>query len=363
MDKLETTKSQNTANDAITDDVAAKAYIENFANDTFIKADESQRSSKVTRQTADTFKASATFLDSLSIWGEVEKDLSAKSKFAKFHAARILKAFKAGEDPNETNPVVEEPSAPAEDGIEAELKDLERQESGVGGEIYRPPTVESAPDSRIPSRPNSTLPGDVIAPPPLPTRMPNDLTSPAAPQPDEHDVSPIEPADNVASRQGSVGGGYFPNVPSAPAQSDVDMTGTGTGTDPTLTQPPQSPQQPLNPQDFYNTAAPPPTAPSLGSLDLTSPGIPQQLPPAQPPAAPLVHAPPIVQQIPRQVPAPAPAPATVAQAPPVGGYRIDDESTMAAQKHARWAISALNFEDASTAVKELRLALQSLGAA
>jgi vacuolar protein sorting-associated protein VTA1 len=36
---------------------------------------------------------------------------------------------------------------------------------------------------------------------------------------------------------------------------------------------------------------------------------------------------------------------------------------MAATKHAKWAISALNFEDSSTAVKELRAALQALGAA
>jgi len=35
---------------------------------------------------------------------------------------------------------------------------------------------------------------------------------------------------------------------------------------------------------------------------------------------------------------------------------------MAAQKHAKWAISALNFEDVDTAVRELRIALQSLGA-
>jgi len=43
-------------------------------------------------------------------------------------------------------------------------------------------------------------------------------------------------------------------------------------------------------------------------------------------------------------------------------YRRDDEAVMAAQKHAKWAISALNFEDVDTAVKELRIALQSLGA-
>lgn len=31
------------------------------------------------------------------------------------------------------------------------------------------------------------------------------------------------------------------------------------------------------------------------------------------------------------------------------------------QKHARWAISALNYEDVETARKELRLALAMLG--
>ena len=33
-----------------------------------------------------------------------------------------------------------------------------------------------------------------------------------------------------------------------------------------------------------------------------------------------------------------------------------------AQKHAKWAISALNFEDVPTAVRELRKALELLGA-
>jgi vacuolar protein sorting-associated protein VTA1 len=33
-----------------------------------------------------------------------------------------------------------------------------------------------------------------------------------------------------------------------------------------------------------------------------------------------------------------------------------------AAKHAKWAISALNFEDVDTAVKQLRLALETLGA-
>ena len=51
--------------------------------------------------------------------------------------------------------------------------------------------------------------------------------------------------------------------------------------------------------------------------------------------------------------------------PPVASqenYLADEEAVLKAQKHARWAISALNFEDVNTAVKELRGALESLGA-
>ena len=43
-------------------------------------------------------------------------------------------------------------------------------------------------------------------------------------------------------------------------------------------------------------------------------------------------------------------------------YFSDEEAIMKAQKHAKWAISALNFEDVNTAVKELNIALDSLGA-
>ena len=59
------------------------------------------------------------------------------------------------------------------------------------------------------------------------------------------------------------------------------------------------------------------------------------------------------------------APLPRAMAPPqvVGqAYLTDEEAILNAQKHARWAISALNFEDADTAVKELREALEALGA-
>lgn len=43
-------------------------------------------------------------------------------------------------------------------------------------------------------------------------------------------------------------------------------------------------------------------------------------------------------------------------------FTPDDMAMSQAQKHARWAISALNFEDVPTAVRELRRALETLGA-
>jgi vacuolar protein sorting-associated protein VTA1 len=43
-------------------------------------------------------------------------------------------------------------------------------------------------------------------------------------------------------------------------------------------------------------------------------------------------------------------------------FSTDQKDINQAQKHAKWAISALNFEDVPTAVKELRNALAMLGA-
>lgn len=349
MDKLETTKATNASNDAIVDDVAAKAYIENFSLETFNRADESQRSNKVTKQTADTFLAAVTFMDLLSIWGQVDQEITSKSKFAKYHARRILQAIKAGEDPNATNPVIEEPQQVGEDNMDAELRELETQQNGAQSGAYQPPTIQSDNPS---DGPENTFQGDTALP--------------SMPHQSEYQVSPIEPPEAENSRHNSIGGGYFPTAPSAPA--DVDMQDED---------PPEIPPPPENmdPKDFYNTTAPAPpsqpSAPSPASLGISSHARPSRPPPeqmtAQPPAIPPVQSPPMQSP---PVPAPhahyaaKPAPASMdpLQSAPATGFRTDDEANIAATKHAKWAISALNFEDVNTAVKELRLALQSLGA-
>lgn len=361
MDKVEQYKAANATNDAVVDDVASKAYVENFALETFNKGDEAQRTNKVNKQTADTFQAAATFMELLNIWSPLGPEIQAKVKYAKFHALRIAKAYKAGEDPNATNPVVEEPKPEqtGEDGLEEELRNMEN-DAGV----YKQPTVESAPDSAMPSRPHSTLPEDR---PVLPTRAADERLAPQEP-----DISPIEPADNGNSRAGSVGGGYFPSVPDAP--SNVNSAGP-------IIQPPSSTQTftTSDPADFYSQpqqpSPPQPSAPPPEDLERPSRPTPHQatlgpaVPPIQspPPAipSPAVPSAPPFQAVPPPVQAPplqSIPPQTVHVGPPPGGYKTDDDSIMAAQKHAKWAISALNFEDVNTAVKELRIALQNLGA-
>lgn len=239
MDRLEETKNEQSDNDAITDDVAAKAYIEDFALETFRRGDDAIHSNRATRQTIDTFQAAATFLDllNMAIWAPINPEMAAKSKYAKYHAVRIAKATKAGEDPNETNPVdaVEDKTVPP---AVAETSASPAVVETTAEEFYARPTVESEPTT------------------PLPTVPPG---APVIPQPS-----------------------FVPGPPT----------------------------------------------------------------PVGPP--------------PEPVPISVAVPAVVS--PANAAYRTDDDSIASAQKHAKWALSALNFEDSATAVKELRLALQSLGA-
>ncbi|KAF2723222.1 DUF605-domain-containing protein [Polychaeton citri CBS 116435] len=358
MDKLEQEKNESATNDAIVDDVAAKAYVENFALDTFERADKAQREDRVNRQTADTFQAAATFLDTLGIWGSLDAEQSAKSKFAKFHALRIARALKAGEDPNATNPKVERLPVPGEDELDAEMKDLEAKVAGGQerrGSSYLPPTVESAPESKQPSRPESTAPGIPFDPPQIPKTEPGD--QPMA-SPGQGDVSPIESNE----RHNSIGGGYFPSVPGEPHTDTADAPAPSAETplEPDFSEQPSAP----SPTEFYQAShAPQAPTPSFAPIRPDRPP-PEQMT-AQPPAQPSPQPSPAFQPPPGSFPAPQigfAQPTPPAHAPPIGGYKSDDESTMAAQKHAKWAISALNFEDVPTAVKELRLALQSLGA-
>ncbi|UKZ80333.1 hypothetical protein TrVFT333_008091 [Trichoderma virens FT-333] len=278
LERLEATKVERPDDDAIMDNTAGQAYVEQFAQETFDRAERTMKANKVTRQTADTFDAAATFFDLTHEWGTPEPDVLQKIKFAKWNAARILKAIREGNDPNESNPKPREvEDEPALDALDPAVQQFTSP--------FSPPQAayaEDVPDGGEPSRQEPVQEG----PPPtesLPTQPPH-------------------------------------STPQLPPQF-------------TSYAPPPQPPQPVNP-----SVPPSWTAPSVA----VPPAV------ASPAAAPIPVAAPIV--------------------PPVtnvsgGGRIVADQKSMAqAQKHAKWAISALNFDDVPTAVQELRNALATLGA-
>ena len=52
-------------------------------------------SNTICRQTADTLLAASTFLEVMSVWKNNDPEITSKTKFAKYHALRIVKAIKA----------------------------------------------------------------------------------------------------------------------------------------------------------------------------------------------------------------------------------------------------------------------------
>lgn len=187
-----------------------------------------------------------------------------KIKFAKWNAARILKAIREGRDPNESNPNLELEGEVALDFEDPEVRAI------TGGKA----SVEDVEDEGEPSR--VPLPGSVDA------------------QPDAEE--------------------YFPPGPHVVQPPVITI--------------PDSP-----PASYTTPDAPPAHSPPSPIISTPAPQEYYTAPPPQ------THY--------------APAPATA--------FKGDYKDLNQAQKHAKFAISALNFEDVGTAVEELRKALAALG--
>ncbi|KAB8606235.1 hypothetical protein FH972_025865 [Carpinus fangiana] len=328
MDKLEEMKVQHPNDDTITDDMAAQAYVEQFAVETFRRAETTMDANKVSNQTADTFMASATFLELLQTWAPLSPEYAAKIKFAKYHALRIVKAVKAGQDPNTTNPV-KEPDPELGDGEVAPLDPNDPEVQAINGtsSVYEQPSVEDAPDTqRLPGIVRTTTSGMTPADNP-----PIDKELSGAP-------SPLQATDNP--RQNSVGGGYFPEV---------------SPTSPTAPTPPAvaNKDAPVSPIESTPPSIPAISSPPAVIPDVTPDAGEQYYSEAKAGINPVT--------VPNPQPLQAPVPNPAIQQPP-GNYLTDDDAVANAMKHSKWATSALNFEDVPTAVKELREALRSLGA-
>ena len=347
------------------------------------------------RQTADTLHAAATFLELDQIWGTLEPELASKIKFAKYHAVRIAKAIKAGEDPNLSNPTVQPLSTEQESYIPPLAETPPGQgmpNAGVSTRASRQPTVEEVPDGHDKFEPY-IAPGSSRDQPLHASRDDSQSRSqyqdarggregiPPNNTEDYYTQLP-EPPPWITQNQ-SEGGEYFPEVgqpgndntvslPEIPTEAPNYFPPTSQPLTPAeiRTSPRNSssfhPQNPNRPQPRSLESFPPPEMNEPPKPEQPqapeSTYVPQQfIAPRQPSARPPQPSIPPAQlksqdYIASSIPATAP-PQVSTQA----NFVADEEAIMTAQKHARWAISALNFEDVKTAVKELKGALDALG--
>lgn len=318
MDKLEQTKADHAHEDAILDDTAGQAYVEQFAQETLDRAQRVVRANKVTATTANTFDAAASFFGLVNVWGTPDPETLQKIKYAKWNAARILKAIKEGKDPNESNPHLDE--------LQEELPDAGSLSPGTtpaapAASAPRPVTIEDESETERDLRRDSAG----VSLPRSPTSVDG---SPAVPHADI-ESPPSPPIFDPGSIDDAV-----PDVPSPPT------------TAPTFLPAPPSP--------------PPQVQPSVPDPDR------EPFYQPQPPPAPSRVVAPAPAPVRAPAPVPVPAPTQWTQGGSSGNSsgnpaNIDDLAMANAQKHAKWAISALNFEDVSTAVRELRKALELLG--
>ncbi len=357
------------------------------------------------RQTADTLQAAATFLDLCQIWGPLEPETASKIKFAKYHALRISKAIKSCEDPNLSNPVPEpvaNDETTALDPSDPDLKVLDGPPTTTQNQrqAYQP-SFDEVPDEHDHSKwhlAQSSTVNESMNPPILPSNQGQPYQStwdrPGAPSPQaagenyyptaaRGEVSPL--ASPKIDATTSDGGGYFPRVPDLIDSSHVSALPNA---------PPQHPGF-HHDVDLQNHSAispvPPPMSDQTSSTfskrdsleSFPPPHMDQSVEPTY--QAPNPQYPPHPQAGVRGISGhpsashsrPAPTipslshmtqddpPPRLATSQPTDSevnYVADEEAVIKAQKHARWAISALNFEDVNTAVKELRGALEALGA-
>lgn len=227
----------------------------------------------------------------------------------------------------------------------------------------RPVQIEHVPDDG-----NDRAMHPSPQPSPAPVSEPTSPPPPSATVPDQ--VSPILPPDQSSAEPG----GYFPktgstysdddppfSLPSAPSRpaGDISSPSTHDPSAPTIPSPPST-----KPNSDYDQSRFQSDVPSVSDDYYKAPSAPPLQPPHQPsaPVTPAAGLPAPRHAVPTINRPHSAAPQTFAQPAPVATGQLDDIALAQAQKHAKWAISALNFEDVPTAIRELRAALATLGA-
>ncbi|KAJ5719030.1 Vacuolar protein sorting-associate Vta1 N-terminal [Penicillium malachiteum] len=347
VDKLEQFKTENPDNETVTDNIAASAYVEQFGLEVFNRAEAAMTANKVTKQTGDTFQAAATFLELCQNWGELDPEIAGRIKFAKYHAIRIAKAIKAGEDPNATNPA---PKEEEEGEAQIESSDVQAFDESVAEQASKPrqASVEEVPDEadRLGRHMAHQSSLDESLHPSRTSSLPPFAATPEIPSVPQN--APGSPPQRMDIDQSYSGGLELPSTPGTIGNSaSIPQLPDTPGFTKSSTSPPTNTFQSFPPPSS-NLSGTTPDPASFYGTSTASAYIPAPAAAAASPA-------------PSFVPAPAPVP-SVPSTSSQPSHSVDDNSISLAQKHARWAVSALTFDDVNTAIKELKNSLRYLGA-
>lgn len=164
LDDIEQFKKNNEQDvlEILNDKESSILYVINFGDKIFNNSLKQIQDHKSNKGTALGFLASVNFYDLLKLWPDETEvydsgDVLKKTRYAKFHAARILKSLRKGEDPNEYDPP-ELDVKDDEDGQEEEEEiSGEQQPAGLPKEEVSLPSVnddEEEPSLALPQVPN-----------------------------------------------------------------------------------------------------------------------------------------------------------------------------------------------------------------
>ncbi|KAF9535674.1 Vta1 like-domain-containing protein [Crepidotus variabilis] len=423
---LEKMKADIGPHDAVDMESVSSAYVENFALRVFSNADNEDRSGRATRSTAKKFLAAANFLEVLKIFpkADVADSNDEKIRYAKWKAADIAKAFREGvkpipgppgwaEEQKELNRQSEQEGATIP--LPPRLPPSNSSESTLISSSPPKPSVKRSSPPRAPhilsSSPPKHFSGPAISKTPSTNvdRPPESWSNAATPGTDvpdafitstphtrkrtgssasrsshkrdrsgssshtidafsgaargslkkaawtneELEIIPSSSPKKSSFKSGSpdsdkrvrfsppVDGVPPPAAPSPPKSGSPSYTGPESIYAPPQVSPPTSvsPSNSLN--GFPSIISPPPSASSPGAY------IYAQSPPPQVSPTRNVY---------------ASAPPLPPPPPPAAPFELTPKITSETQKHCRYAISALDYEDVATAKKELRAALRLLGA-
>eukprot|EP00850_Spirogloea_muscicola_P019579 SM000194S04815 [mRNA] locus=s194:84961:86848:- [translate_table: standard] len=376
-------------------------YMQGFAEQVFAKADKQDRDGRADLTTAKTFKAASTFMEVLRQFGPLSPEIEQKRKYAVWKAADIFKAIGEGRRP------VAGPPPPADGMDDATLLSelglppdtLAQPVQTPGGSLERaadtrapdpnraqPPTVDEPPATRPQAmlRPGTPPGGDDIDLPSAPTfARQSPSHAPLHPPPYGHNLQPppgsmdhaTQPSSQPQTSPSLAASSLHPSsyarpssTVSPPPTSFYPPSGFPMGSYPSFAQSPHSPSPPP-PSAFQPSAPGYPESASLSFSYLAQ--SPQgtsasQMSSSSPAEAPWHLRAATMPNTAARVTAGATMHANggTGGLPPIAAYdssyQPPPEKVVDAHKAARFAVSALAFDDIPTAVAYLQQSLELL---